>query len=114
VPELRIISDTRPLVPTVILRGIENGELVGEMKGDVRLFLGDRQVIAGGSGAFRIPAGIFQTDIRTIVVPTGMRFVASKKGKRYYSVDAAQARTLAPKNRVYFRTAEEAKAAGYR
>jgi len=114
VPEMRIIPDTRPLMPTVIIRGIENGELVGAMKGDVRLFLGDRQVIPDGSGAFRVPAGILKTDIRTVAVPDGMRFVASKKGKRYYSVDAAQAQGLAPKNRIYFYSEEEAKAAGYR
>ena len=109
-----IVPDTRSLLPTVLIMGIENGELVGEIRGDVRLFLGDRQIIPNGSGAFRVPAGELKNDVRTIQLPEGMHFVASKKGKRYYSVHSKQAEGLAPKNRIYFRTEEEAKAAGYR
>lgn len=113
-PMFMVVPDTRPLVPTVVLKGIENGELVGEIRGDVRLFLGDRQIIPRGSGAFRVPAGILKTDVRTIALPEGMRFVASRKGKRYYPVHSKQAEELTPKNRVYFRTEEEARAAGYK
>lgn len=113
-PAFSVVPDTRSLIPTVLITGIENGELIGEIRGDVRLFLGNRQIIPNGSGAFRVPAGELKTDVRTIPVPEGMRFVASKKGKRYYPVHAKQAEGLAPKNRIYFETVEEAKAAGYR
>ncbi len=109
-----ILPDTRPLLPTVILKGIENGALMGEVRGDVRIFLGDTQIIPNGSGAFRVPAGVLAKDVRTIVAPEGMHFVASRKGKRFYPVSSKQAQGLSPKNRIYFPTAEAAKAAGYR
>lgn len=111
---LSIVPDTRPLLPTVLITGIENGELVGEIRGDVRLFLGDKQIVPDGSGSFRVPAGNLKTDVHTIAVPEGMQFVASKKGKRFYPVHSKQAEGLAPKNRIYFPTEEAARAAGYR
>jgi ribosomal protein S1 len=40
-------------------------------------------------------------------------FVASKSGKKYYAADSAQAEKIAEENRVTFKTAEEAEAAGY-
>lgn len=109
-----VVPDTRSLVPTVLLHRMENGELVGEMLGSVRMFLGDDQIIPNGSGAFRVPAGILKNDVRPIAAPEGMRFVASRKGKRFYPVSSKQAQGLSPKNRVYFPTEEAAKAAGYR
>ncbi|OGJ60050.1 hypothetical protein A2881_03485 [Candidatus Peribacteria bacterium RIFCSPHIGHO2_01_FULL_55_13] len=109
-----ILPDTRPLLPTVILKGIENGELTGEVRGDVRIFLGDTQIIPNGSGAFKVPAGVLAKNVRTVVAPEGMRFVASTKGKRFYPVSSKQGQGLSPKNRIYFPTAEAAKSAGYR
>lgn len=109
-----LVPDTRPLLPTVILKGIENGELTGEVRGDVRIFLGNTQIIPNGSGAFRVPAGVLAKDVRTVAAPEGMRFVASRKGKRFYPVSSKQAQGLSPKNRIYFPTAEAAKTAGYR
>ncbi len=40
-------------------------------------------------------------------------FVASKTGKKYYAAGSAQAEKIAEENRVSFKTAEEAEAAGY-
>lgn len=40
-------------------------------------------------------------------------FVASKSGKKYYASGSAQAEKIAEENRVTFKTAEEAEAAGY-
>jgi hypothetical protein len=42
-----------------------------------------------------------------------MRFVASRRGKRYYPVSSREGERLVPENRLYFRTAEEAERAGY-
>ena len=47
-------------------------------------------------------------------VPPGTLCVASKRGKNYYKVDSSAGQKLAPENRVYFRTEEEARAAGYK
>jgi len=105
---------SRPLIPTVHLDGVFNGQLKGTMLGDARLFLGSGQVMPDQSGAFLIPAGSLLTNKIEITVPAGMRFVASKRGQKYYPVESASASALAPANRVYFRTAEEAEGAGYR
>jgi small subunit ribosomal protein S1 len=40
-------------------------------------------------------------------------FVASKSGKKYYAAGSAQAEKISEENRVMFKTAEEAEAAGY-
>jgi hypothetical protein len=49
----------------------------------------------------------------TVPVPPGMRFVASKKGKKYHAVDSASGERIAPENRVYFPDAASAERAGY-
>jgi hypothetical protein len=43
-----------------------------------------------------------------------MSWVASSRGEVYYRRGCATANRLAPENRVFFRTEEEAKRAGYR
>ncbi|HRH31421.1 MAG TPA: hypothetical protein PK950_02025 [Candidatus Paceibacterota bacterium] len=40
-------------------------------------------------------------------------FVASKKGKKYYPVDCAGAKSLSESNRIYFKDAAEAESKGY-
>ncbi|MFA5800474.1 MAG: S1 RNA-binding domain-containing protein, partial [Candidatus Peribacteraceae bacterium] len=45
--------------------------------------------------------------------PDSPAFVASKSGKKFYHVDSASAKKIAEENRVFFKTEEEAKAAGY-
>jgi hypothetical protein len=44
----------------------------------------------------------------------GMAWVASSRGEVYYRRGCSNASRLVPENRVYFRTEEEAKRAGYR
>lgn len=43
---------------------------------------------------------------------TGL-FVASKKGKKYYPINCAGAKSLSESNRIYFKDAAEAEAKGY-
>lgn len=100
-------------VPVVTLEGIRDNKVVGEMSGDVRLIIGDRVVVPNGSGSFAVEEDDFLVNRITVDIPEGMRFAASKRGKKYYPIDSASAQSLAPQNRVYFRTAEEAEAAGY-
>ncbi|MDD5040992.1 MAG: hypothetical protein PHX87_01150 [Candidatus Peribacteraceae bacterium] len=110
--EVRDLS--RPPVPTVHLDGVYNGSLKGSMLGEARLFLGSTQITPDASGAFLVPAGSLLTNKVEIAIPTGMRFVASKRGQKYYPVESASASNLSPANRIYFSTAEEAEGAGYR
>ena len=108
VPPLQIVKHTQSLQPVVQIDGIRNGYLEGTMLGDARFFLGGEQVLPTASGSLRILANTFLRNEVQILVPEGMRFVASKKGKKYYPVTSASANNLAPQNRVYFRTTEEA------
>lgn len=110
--EMRNVS--RPLIPTVRLDGVYNGSLRGSMIGSARLLLEGQQVVPDQSGAFLVPAGSLLTNKIEITVPEGMRFVASRRGQKYYPVDSVPASNLSPQNRVYFRTAAEAERAGYR
>lgn len=109
-----IREDTRPAFPTVIIKGVYDGHLVGTVLGDVRFFVGDDLVQTQSGAGFRVSAGVLKTDVRTIVAPSWASFVASKRGTKYYPVHSSQAQGLSPENRVYFRTVEEAEKAGYR
>ena len=113
VPPLQTVPNVRPLQPVVQIDGIRNGYLEGTILGDARMFLGQEQVLPTASGSFRVLASTFLRNEVQVLVPEGMRFMASKKGKKYYPVASAAANNLAPQNRVYFRTAEEAAQSGY-
>ena len=107
-PATILREDTRALVPVVRIDGIDGRELIGVARGEVRLFHGEHQVLTSGSGAFRITLpGL------TAVAPSGMRFVASKRGSKYYPAGSPGAERLSPANIVYFRDAAHAEAAGY-
>jgi hypothetical protein len=108
------IQTTEPtLVPVVTIDGIMNGALEGSLTGNVRLFIGKEQVLGNG-GTFSIASPALLKNIISVQIPDGMQFVASRKGTKYYPVSSAQGGGLSPKNRLYFRTAEEAERAGYR
>lgn len=114
VPDITVVPDTRPPMPTVRIEGIRDGNLEGTIIGTgTRLFLGEKQVIANSSGSFRVPAGPFLTNYVTIHVPEWAQYVASKRGKKYYPVHSAQGQNIVPENRVYFRSKEEAASHGF-
>lgn len=46
-------------------------------------------------------------------VEGGGEFVASKNGKKYFSLTCGAAKTIKAENRIYFATQDEAKKAGY-
>ena len=108
-----LVEDRRPLIPVVRIDGAEDGHIVGSVHGDVRVFLGDRVVVPNASGSFRVPGRNLLKDVTTVRIPSGMRFVASKRGKKYYPVASASAAKLAPANRVYFRDTASAEHAGF-
>jgi hypothetical protein len=113
VPPVRLIPDERAAVAVVRIDGLRDDRVHGQTSSGVRLFIGDTLVIPAASGAFAVAGGPLLTNEITVVVPTGMRFVASRNGKKYYAVDSAGGERLAPANRVYFPTAAAAQAAGY-
>ncbi|MBI4129325.1 hypothetical protein HY464_01380 [Candidatus Peregrinibacteria bacterium] len=111
-PPFWLEPDTRPLVPVVHIEGLDGGKIVGRINGEVRVFWGDVMIIPDGSGAFRIAEDLLVEET-TVLVPDGMQFVASRKGKKYYSVTSPISERIKPENRMYFSTNAEAEAAGF-
>lgn len=97
----------------VTLEGFRDGLLRGRAAGPVRLFAGESPVALEHDGSFSLDHPGFHVNDVTVHVPPGMAFVASKKGKKYYSVASAAGERIAPANRVYFRDAASAEAAGF-
>ncbi len=111
---LTLVQDARPRVCTVEVDGMRDGSIAGRITGSGRVFIGTTQAIPNASGSFLVAAGDFLTNRITITIPPGMKFVASKRGTKYYALQSSQAKSIAPANRVYFATPAEAEAAGFR
>lgn len=112
VPPLALVDDIRDPAPTVRIDGVRNGKLEGEILGDARFIVGGEMVVPT-AGQFAVNASSVLINRITVHVPEGMRFVASKKGKYYYTVTSAKGENLSPTNRVYFATEEDAANAGF-
>lgn len=109
-----IVSElTGSTIPVVELFHIEDGFLLGHAEGDVRIFFQDKQILVESGGSLRIPAGPLFTHVITIDVPPDMRFVASKKGRKYYPLASRSGQNIAIENRIYFPDDASAEAAGY-
>lgn len=115
-------TDSRP--PTVLHRSgstvaavsvesFRDGALRGTAAGPVRLFFGDVPVDVSPDGRFAAAVPAFRIEEVSVVVPQGMRFVASKKGKKYYPVESAGGERIVPGNRIYFADTASAEAAGF-
>ena len=115
-PDLPIVLQerVRPSIPVVRLEGVRGGFLQGYASGAVRFLVGNEVVVPDGSGSFVLPTSSFFTNTAMVDVPVWARFVASKRGWRYYPVLSSEGEALSPKHRVYFRTSEEAEQAGYK
>jgi hypothetical protein len=100
-------------VAAVTLDGFRDGLLQGRSVGPVRLFAGNDRIEVASDGSFAIDHPGFHINEVTIPIPAGMRFVASRRGKKYYSVTSAGGNRIAPENRVYFPNEASAEAAGF-
>ena len=110
-PTLSLKPDTRCRVPVVQIDGVQNGLLHGSVVGNARVAIGDDIVVQ--SGAFALNADILLRNEIWVHVPPNAKFVASKKGKKYYDISEAGGERIVPSNRVYFSSVEEAEQAGY-
>ena len=113
-PSIMLIPDERSTVPVVKIDGIRNGNLEGKMSSGVRLFLGDHLIQQNSSGTFSTSFNKFMVNHISVIVPEGMIFIASKRGKNYYRVNSSAGERISPSNRVYFKTEEEARNAGFK
>jgi len=109
-----LMEDVHEPLPVVRVREINNGAITGTVDQGARLVLGEDLVLPKEDGSFRIDAKAFLVNVIDIKIPHGVLFVASSRGKNYYPVDSSAGERLAPQNRIYFRSAAEAEAMGYK
>lgn len=107
-------EDVHEPVPVIHMREINDGAIVGTIDQRARLVLGEDIVVPKEDGSFRIDAKKFLVNVVDVKIPHGVLFVASSRGKNYYPVDSSAGKKLAPRNRIYFRSAAEAEAMGYK
>ena len=105
-------SDVNEPVPVVRLNEINNGAMVGSIDAGARLVIADQIVTPNDEGRFRIPAGSFLVNVINVQVPERTKFVASKRGKKYYAIEDNGWRKL-KSELVFFQSREEAINAGY-
>jgi hypothetical protein len=87
--------------------------MIGSVSGGVRLVAGGRAIVPARDGSFAIHDTKLLTNHVIITIPDGMRFVASKRGKKFYPVESADAQRIVPANRVYFPDEQSARNAGF-
>jgi hypothetical protein len=116
-PEIRTVADINPGVATLKLDGIKDGKLKGSVTGrEIRIVVApqDIRTFAVGAGV-EIPIGsAISSPTAASAIPADAQFVASRRGKLYYSIFDPRALGLSPENLIYFRSAEEAEKGGYR
>ncbi|MSR86836.1 hypothetical protein EXS70_01540 [Candidatus Peribacteria bacterium] len=106
-------ADARPQIPVVRILGARDGTIFGDTIGNARIFFGGTLIIPNGSGSFQFAARDLLKEVTSVSIPSGMQFVASKRGKKYYPVTSRSAQNLSPVNRIYFPNAAVAEAAGF-
>jgi hypothetical protein len=116
-PQMKEVDDLNPGVATIRFLKLEGGKLKGEIAGQkARLAYSTEHVFDLEPGeSFEIP--IYEVSLYQYYsardLPEGTLYIASKNGKYYYSILSSKAFGITPKNRLHFKTAEEAEKMGY-
>jgi hypothetical protein len=103
--------------PVLRFSQIENGKIFGKIEsGEVRIFVKNKESFILNNSEF----SEFSMDIREILPmlkeiphPKNTKFVASKRGKKFYPLDSPRAFLVTPKNRIFFVSKEEAEKKGF-
>lgn len=102
------------VVPVLKLEKIENGSLIGTSNvPEVRFQTEENNIFVFHDGSFRLDITNILPLSTKIPAPEGAQFVASSRGKKYWALDTPEAALLTPKNRIFFKSAEEAESKGY-
>jgi len=116
-PDIKTTDEINPGISTVKLLEVKNGYLIGKISGqNARIaYSADDILELGEDDSFKIPIG--QIDLKdfyfTEDIPDNALFLASSRGKYYYSVLDSRAYAVTPKNRIFFQTQKEAENKGY-
>jgi len=116
-PEIKFTNEINPKIATLKLMEIKNGELIGEITGrDIRIAYSPESILSLHSGdSFQINTKAINLSgyYKSSSIPPNTMYVASKKGKYYYSVFSKQALRIKNENKMYFTNEKDAKNAGY-
>ncbi len=116
-PEMLPIADLNPGIATIKLMKVEGGQLKGQVDGaKARLAYSSEKIMELDKGEeFSVP--LAEIDLHLFYlknqIPEDVHFIASGGGKYYYHVLDKRSLAIAPKNRVFFPSAEAAQKAGY-
>ena len=116
-PQMEQVPDINPEIATIRFLKLENGLLKGEVAGNsARLAYDTENILSLQPGdSFEIP--IYQVSLYQYYsardLPEGTQYIASKAGKYYYSILDTKAFTITPKNRLFFKTSQEAEDKGF-
>ncbi|PIZ71698.1 hypothetical protein COY07_04425 [Candidatus Peregrinibacteria bacterium CG_4_10_14_0_2_um_filter_43_11] len=117
-PEIKSVPDINENVATIKLLSAENGKIKGEIAGQrVRMAYSSENNLELEPGtSFEIPMNEITLSYyyQTRNVPADALFVASKKGKYYYSVFSKSAFGISEENRTYFSSKKEAENQGFK
>jgi len=92
---------------------INRGSIVGTVGTGARLIIGDEPILPSPDRSFSVSASKFLVNIVDIKVPRDTKFVASKRGRKYYPIESSKWKSL-KSELLFFRSREEAEAIGYR
>lgn len=116
-PEMTEVKDLNPRVATIKFLKLEGNRLKGELVGQrARLAYDTEHILELEPGeGFEIPiheVSLYQYHSARDL-PEDTQYIASSSGKYYYSIFNPKSFGITPKNRLHFKTAEEAQKAGY-
>ena len=114
-PPIEVVKADPERIPLIHFERIENGIMYGQTgEMELRFVVGKDAIYPSSDGKFQFPVAEILPMLKQIPSPEGVLFVASKRGKRYWALDAPEAFLLAEKNRIFFASEEEAVSAGYK
>ena len=116
-PAIKEVTELNPGISTIRFLKFENGLLKGEVVGQkARLAHSPKHISDLEPGeSFEIP--VYEITLYQYYsardLPEGTLYIASKAGKYYYSILNPKAFGITPKNRLHFKTGEDAEKAGF-
>lgn len=107
-------QDLNAEVPTVKILGLKDGTLVGMTNSaELRLTTETQIALVDDNLNFELKFNDLLRKNLLFYVPENMNYLASSQGKKFYNIYDSQAVKIAPQNRVFFTTREDALSAGY-
>lgn len=108
------IPDINQPQPVITLLSLTDNKLMGKVN------IPTTRIVIDDDIAFVEEDNTFQIDTKPILnlkfieVPEGVEYVANENGSKVYPVQSGGASRINPEKRIYFKSLEEAMAAGFR